>query len=485
MSDKAARLVFPGFKFGLDDPALAETLVDLGAGGFCLYGGSIPEVAEFTARLQARARRPLLFCADYEDGVASQTPGGTPLPSNMGLGAAADSALARRKGEITGAEAAALGVRWVLAPVVDLATEPSSPIVNVRAFGDRPEPATHLARAYIAGLKSQGVLSCIKHFPGHGETNKDSHLELPTVKVGKAVLSKRELVPYRDLFETADAVMTAHLRVPALDKKLPISLSRSAVSTLLRRDLGFDGLVSTDALSMQAIAGKWGDLEAAELAVLAGSDVILVPQEPKGFLYAWLRRASADPALAGAVKVAGARLDRALAAVGSVGVPAPELVGCARHLKAAEALAERCLAWGGPAPAPMPGKLAYLEADAEDPADWSAGPFLDELRALGGEVEPFSAAKPPRTLVVGCFVRPRAYSGRISYEGSAISRIKKALARAPGGAVVSFGNPFVLKSFPKSPGLCAFAGDALAQRAAARALLGRIPVKGVMPVRWT
>ena len=485
MSQNAARVVFPGFKFGIDDPALAETLVDLGVGGFCLYGGSIPEVAEMTARLQARARRPLLFSADYEDGVASQTPGGTPFPSNMGLGAAGDPALARKKGELTAVESAALGVRWVFAPVVDLATEPDSLIVNVRAFGDEPGPVARLARAYIEGLKSQGVLSCLKHYPGHGHTSKDSHLELPTVKVSEDVLAKRELAPYRELAEAADAVMTAHLMVPAMDKKLPISLSPTAVSKTLRREFGFEGLVSTDALSMEAIAGKWGDMEAAELAVAGGADVILVPQEPKGFLYAWLKKAASDPALAAALKTAEERLDRVMKAAGSVGTPAPELVGCLRHMEAAQALAEKCLAWCGAPAGPLPKAVSYLEADSEDPADWAGGPFLEELRALGIAAEPWPQAGSAKPLIVGCFVRPRAYSGRIDYEAEVVARLRKALAGAPGGAVVSFGNPFVLKSFPKSPGLCSFAGDALAQKAAARALAGRIPVTGRMPVRWT
>ena len=144
--------------------------------------------------------------------------------------------------------------------MVDLATEPDSLIVNVRAFGDEPGPVARLARAYIEGLKSQGVLSCLKHYPGHGHTSKDSHLELPTVKVSEDVLAKRELAPYRELAEAADAVMTAHLMVPAMDKKLPISLSPTAVSKTLRREFGFEGLVSTDARAWRpspASGGIW------------------------------------------------------------------------------------------------------------------------------------------------------------------------------------------------------------------------------------
>src|SRR5579884_788298 len=172
-AEKAVQLISPGFKVGLDDPEEAVALVELGVGGFCLYAGDVESVAELTSRLQQRAKRPLLFNADYEDGLPTHCAGGTPLPANMGLGAADDEALAERKGAITGAEARAIGVHWVLGPVCDLATNPANPIVNVRSFSDDAARVSRLARAYMKGLRSQGVLGCVKHFPGHGETKLD------------------------------------------------------------------------------------------------------------------------------------------------------------------------------------------------------------------------------------------------------------------------------------------------------------------------
>ncbi|MDD5629561.1 MAG: glycoside hydrolase family 3 N-terminal domain-containing protein, partial [Elusimicrobia bacterium] len=184
----AAQLVFPGFQFGRDDPRRAVSLVKAGVGGFCLYKGKARQVAAFTARLQALARAPLLFCADYEDGAASHCAGTTALPTNMGIAASGRAELARLKAELTADEALALGVRWVLAPVVDLAVEPDNPIVNVRAFGADPALVTRLARAYLAGLRSRRVLGCLKHFPGHGRTVRDSHLELPLVAAPRGLL---------------------------------------------------------------------------------------------------------------------------------------------------------------------------------------------------------------------------------------------------------------------------------------------------------
>src|SRR5262249_42096968 len=157
------QLIFPGYKFGIDDPDEALMLAELGVGGFCLFGGLPDEVAEFAARLQKAAPRRLLLCADFEDGVATQVMGATALPSNMGLGAANSETLAFEKGRVTAAESRALGVDWVLAPVCDLATAPANPIVNTRAFSSEPGDAARMARAFLRGLKSQGALGCLKH----------------------------------------------------------------------------------------------------------------------------------------------------------------------------------------------------------------------------------------------------------------------------------------------------------------------------------
>ena len=226
-------------------------------------------------------------------------------------------------------------------------------------------------------------------------------------------------------------------------------------------------------------------MEAAELAVAGGADVILVPQEPKGFLYAWLKKAASDPALAAALKTAEERLDRVMKAAGSVGTPAPELVGCLRTWRPPRRWPKS--AWRGAAPRRSPAEGRFLPGGRfEDPADWAGGPFLEELRALGDRRRALAPSRLRQALDRRLF---RAPPGLLRADrlrgGSRRPPAQGPGGRAPGGAVVSFGNPFVLKSFPKSPGLCSFAGDALAQKAAARALAGRIPVTGRMPVRWT
>lgn len=484
-AEKALRLLSPGYKFGFDDPDEALLLAEMGVGGFCLYGGRAAEVAEFSAKLQARAPRKLLLNADYEDGVATQCPGGTPLPSNMGLGAANSETLAFEKGELTALESRAMGVDWVLAPVCDLATAPDNPIVNVRSFSSDPGTVARLARAYLRGLRSKGALGCVKHFPGHGETLADSHLELPAVNASKEVLRSRELMPFAALAEDADAVMTGHLVVPALSGPgVPYSISDDPNRTL-RGELGFKGLVSTDALSMQAIAANFDELDAARRAVLGGADIVLVPKDARSLARDWPGAVESEPALAAAVRAAYARLEAALARVEAGPKPEPfSVVGSSGHAARAEKLAEACLAWAHETPpAPLPKSVQYWEPEALTEEDWLGAPFVAQLRESGVEVHPWleDGGTKPGTLVVGCFLNPRAYTGRIRYEEDELVRVRAALSAAERAVVVSFGSPFVFPTL-RADGLCAFSKNDPAQRAAAKALAGRLPVKGRMPV---
>ena len=482
----AAQLVFPSFQFGRDDPKRAVALVEKGVGGFCLYQGKARQIADFTARLQALAQVPLLFCADYEDGAASHCVGATALPTNMGIAASGRAELARLKAAVTAEEALALGVRWMLAPVVDLAVEPGNPIVNVRSFGADPALVTRMARAYLAGLRAHRVLGCLKHFPGHGRTVRDSHLELPVVKAGRSVLEHSDLAPYRGLVKTADSVMLGHLAVPALGSgREPFTLATAAAS-LLRGELGFRGLVSTDALDMHAISKSYDETEAAVQALRAGADVLLVPKDPERLL-ARLPEALAGRGVAALAAQALTRLHRAKlrAALFADPMPARRLlsaVGGTRHEAVAQTMADSCLAWRGK-PVSLKGRrIAYAEPGAQ-PKAWQGQDFLSELRRLGASVRLVSdAVRPDEALVFGVFLRPRAYSGRIKLAPAEVSAALRLARRADEAVVVSFGSPFVLADFPDQPGLCAFSHIAAAQRAAARALLGRIPVRGRMPV---
>ncbi len=272
-------------RWELTNTGLRRLLAE-GVGGVILLGGSAAELRLRTQQLQGWAHHPLLLCADVEEGVGQRFEGASWLVPPLALGRlhAVDPdravALARRYGGCTGRQARLLGLNGVLAPVCDVNNNPANPVINVRAWGEDPATVGVLAAAFIEGAQAEGVLCCAKHFPGHGDTCADSHLELPVIPHGPERLERIELPPFRAAIAAGTAaVMTAHLQLPALDPHRPATLSPPVLTELLRRDLGFGGLVVTDALVMEAIAGRWGAAEAAVLAFEAGADLLLMPAD--------------------------------------------------------------------------------------------------------------------------------------------------------------------------------------------------------------
>jgi beta-glucosidase len=269
------------------DNATLRALLAEGVGGVILLGGSAAELRLRTRQLASWSDQQLLMCADVEEGVGQRFAGASWLPPPLGVGLihqrdpGVARQLAHRYGVCTGAEARALGLNWVLGPVCDVNNNPANPVINVRAWGEQPDVVAELAEAFIAGVQSQGVLACAKHFPGHGDTAADSHLDLPVLPHGRARLEAIELPPFRRAISSGVAtVMTAHLLLPELDPDRPATLSPTVLTGLLRHDLHFDGLVVTDALVMEAIAARHAPGEAAVLALEAGADLVLMPADP-------------------------------------------------------------------------------------------------------------------------------------------------------------------------------------------------------------
>lgn len=272
---------------------LTSYIQDLGIGGVILLGGSAAEVGLRTQGLQSLAPIPLLIAADIEEGVGQRFSGATWFPPPMALDAIAKQDLtlaqnyARAMGMATAQEAVAIGLNWVLAPVVDVNNNPQNPVINVRAFGQSPSLVSQLTQAFIQGAQGQGVLTTAKHFPGHGDTATDSHLSLPNLPHSLEHLQTTELPPFQTAIQAGvDAVMTAHLQVPVLDAQFPATLSPATLTRLLRHQMGFAGLIVTDALIMGAITHSYGDYEAAVLAVEAGADILLMPADPEGVIRA-------------------------------------------------------------------------------------------------------------------------------------------------------------------------------------------------------
>ncbi|HEX8708248.1 MAG TPA: glycoside hydrolase family 3 N-terminal domain-containing protein, partial [Pyrinomonadaceae bacterium] len=263
---------------------LVDAVEKLGVGGFIVYNGDALTTAALTNRLQQRARVPLLFGSDFEGGVGMQLRGGTRLPRAMALAATGDTESAAEAARITAREGRAIGIHVNFYPVLDVNNNRANPIINTRAFGDMPEIVARWGTAFIRAAQDEGQLATAKHFPGHGDTALDSHILLPTLDASRERLERIELPPFRAAVQRGvRGVMTAHIAVPALDTDArelrPATFSHAIVGQLLRGDLGFRGLVFSDALNMGAVADRYEAGEAAVQAVEAGCDVALYPAD--------------------------------------------------------------------------------------------------------------------------------------------------------------------------------------------------------------
>ncbi|MCM3171879.1 glycoside hydrolase family 3 N-terminal domain-containing protein [Paenibacillus sp. MER 99-2] len=275
---------------------LKRNIHDQDLGGLILFDKNIVDarqVATFTHDLQAEAGDiPLFLGIDQEGGVIKRIPGGTNLPGQMALGATGNTALAESAAQLTGEELKALGIQVNFAPVLDINSNPDNPIIGIRSFGSNADLVTRLGLAMIKGLKESGVIAAVKHFPGHGDTAVDSHLGMPVLTHQRERLDAVELKPFREAINNGvDMIMTAHIAFPAIDNEqmtslkdgqkvpVPATLSKKVLTGLLRDELGYDGLIISDAFTMKGIAEHFGENKAVERAVSAGVDIILMPQD--------------------------------------------------------------------------------------------------------------------------------------------------------------------------------------------------------------
>ncbi|HET9321147.1 MAG TPA: glycoside hydrolase family 3 N-terminal domain-containing protein, partial [Bryobacteraceae bacterium] len=243
------------------------------------------ELASFVNRMQRLSRLPLLVSGDFERGASMRVSDTTVFPHAMAFAAAGDPALTRYEGEVTAREARALGVQWVFYPDADVNNNPDNPIINIRSFGENPQVVSQHVAAFIEGAESDRrnrILTTAKHFPGHGDTAIDTHLGLATITADRKRLNDVELIPFRAaIAKGVDSVMTAHISVPAIDPAdVPATLSPAILTKLLRDELGFHGLIVTDAMDMGGITVRYAPGEAVVRAVLAGVDALLMPPVP-------------------------------------------------------------------------------------------------------------------------------------------------------------------------------------------------------------
>jgi len=514
---KVAQLVVPwltGSYTAFDDSLfqVAARWVDsLEIGGLIVSVGSPFDIAAKLNALQRRSRLPLLVSADLEWGAGMRVVGATAFPHIMAVGATRDLHDAYTIGEAAAIEGRAVGIHVNFAPDADVNNNPANPIINIRSFGEDPRAVSRLVQEYVRGLHEHGMLATLKHFPGHGDTQTDSHIGLPVIGAGYARLDSLELVPFRaGIAAGADVVMSAHIAFPSFTgSDEPGTLSAAVLTGLLRDSLHFQGLVVTDALEMGAIVTKYGAGEATVRAFLAGSDLLLMPADPD----------SAVSAMAAAVdggRITRGRLDQSVRRVLEIKrrlglferrtVPLDSImhvVGSKRFQDAANDIAVRALTLvrdvGGRLHAlrARPPRLALIAYADEKNA--SVGQYMTELLRQGGDsVEYFRLwpmsgplsydsaraviARAPATVFVAN-VRPLAGRGNIALPDSLAQLITTTDAARP-SVLVSLGSPYLLNQTPAVKSyLIAWSGVRASERAATLALLGRVPIGGRLPIR--
>lgn len=287
LEEKVGQLFQIGFAAPTINDEVRDMIENYHVGGVIYFSRNIKnleQTAELSNDLQqlslnSGAEIPLFISADQEGGTVTRLNGATHFPGNMALGAAGDPDLTEEIAKSTAAELKNLGINVNLAPVLDVNNNPSNPVIGVRSFGEDPKLVAELGAAYIRGLQSGEVTATAKHFPGHGDTDTDSHLDLPIIKHQRSRLDQVELYPFKKAIEAGvDSIMTAHVYFPAIEKEagIPATLSKSVLTDLLRNELKFEGLIITDCMEMNAIVNTFGTVEGAVRTIEAGSDTVLV-----------------------------------------------------------------------------------------------------------------------------------------------------------------------------------------------------------------
>lgn len=488
---------------------VVELVRDDHIGGLHLWRGDPYATAYLTNHLQSVAKVPLLFTADLEHGVRRF--GGTDFPPNMALAAGGDDQAAYHMGLITGSEGRALGIHLNFAPVVDVNNNPANPIINVRSFGEDPQVVSRFATAFIRGCRDAGMLTTAKHFPGHGNTAEDSHIELASVQSDSATLENVELAPFRAAIGAGvDAIMTAHINVHGvpMNPYAPATISPEIMTTLLRKGLGFNGLLVTDAMTMWAMSRNFTDIYATVQAIKAGVDVILVQENIPQMIAELEKRVRSGEIAMRRIDASVRRILEAKQRAGLFSNPFVNLDSLSSRLMTSSA---------GRLSADMAQKamsvftnqndLLPLRPDTsrivvvqlfDEAQTMETTPFSDELRRFFPNAGIFSvtpathddefsevlrAAQAGGVLILPTYTAVRAWKGHLGVPDELHGHLAKLFAIGAPVIAVSFGNPYVYPQFASAQAyLAAFGSTENLERAAARAIAGAAPIAGRSPI---
>lgn len=455
-----------------------DDCLELGVGGFLIYGGAAADVRALAADLRARSRLDLLLAADVERGAGQQFAGCLALPPFGALGSLGDADVMRRAARITARELKALGLNWAFAPVCDLDVAPYSPIVGTRALGGNASTVAAMAAEWIDACQAEGVLACAKHFPGHGRADGDSHVTLPTVRVSADQLWGSDLVPFRAAIDAGVAsIMTAHVTYPSLDAtNAPATLSHAMLTEFARGELEFDGLIVTDALEMDGVLAAGSEAQVAIGAIAAGCDVLLAPMDVEGTAQALAAACASGTIGAERLRNALARRERWAQwghPYGGRDATLDDVAWARQSADRAVHIVRGVLPLVGQA-----AEIVLVDDDAGGP--WPV-PGRERFAATLGALdvraptvaEPSAHTKAP--VLVAVYADVIAWKGAGGVSPVAQARVHRALAvaRAQGreACVVLFSHPRHAEQLTDAANiLCAWGGEAPMQEAAARVL---------------
>ncbi len=528
LRDEVGQLIFISFRGAAPHSHSREyrrfmaEIRDLKVGGLILVNwsnGRVLQKAEpyavgaFLNRMQRLAKTPLMVSGDFERGASMRVDGTTVFPHAMAFGATGNPAYSRFEGEVTAREARALGVQWIYYPVADVNNNPDNPIINIRSFGENPEAVAAHVKAFIEGAhadKKNYALATVKHFPGHGDTSVDSHMNMPVITADRNRLDKVELVPFKAAIEAGvDSVMTAHIAVPALSPPgIPSTLSPAILTDLLKKDLGFKGIVVTDAMEMAGLVKNFSTGDAAVRALEAGADVLLMPTDPEAVVKAVTAavqsgRLTRQRIQESVIKILAAKervgLDRKrfvdLEGIGDV-VDSPESNEKAQEI--ADHAVTLVRNGGGMIPLAAPEKACYVVMPENRLSGEGQG-FSQEVRKIAPHAavhtwdtslsrqqvdEAVGRLTNCESYVVAAFTSVGAYRGTVGMLGGELPHALEALmGSGKPVALIALGNPYVLRNFGKVTAyLTTYSNVNPSEIAAARAILGEIAITGRLPV---
>jgi beta-glucosidase-like glycosyl hydrolase len=462
-------------------------LVNKGIGGFILFGGEKYEVREFIENLQSIAESTLLIASDIERGAGQQVDGATDFPPQMAVGAAfgrnsaAESIIADAVRAIAD-EAADTGINMPLIPVMDVNRDPDNPIICTRAFSDNPADVAWFGRIYIRTLEEAGLISCAKHFPGHGDTGIDSHISLPVISKSREDLMNFDIAPFREAVNAGTgSIMIGHLSVPALDS-LPATLSKKIITGLLRIELGFEGLIISDALNMNAL-DEYENVPV--MCINAGADILLHPADAGQAVDALIKGIDSGEIEEERINDALNRIRKFRSGINNLQKAA---IDCRKHQEIASLISDRSITLVKDAPGILPlvdaQRLSLVHTGDQNDMD------MDALKNFIHVASIFNTGDPElknesfnETTVFALFTDVAAWKGSSGIRDEDVQIIKQAVKKAGRSIVISFGSPYVLAHFMEADVLiAAYESSGQAQRSVIKCMSGECDFQGRLPV---